>query len=188
MKINRLIMTALIAGMVAMVPFGLSAQSRNPVTVNPDVVDALGELIRDMNTIKGAKKELPKEDDSHTNLRNKFDIPSRVSVVAPRGGEEVAVFVFNSEDLCVVRGDYEEISPSEYKYLQSLHNLKTVYSLFDREPVTLGSTVYAFERSGSGDTVVFFNNKGSLHSVRVSKGNSLCLKGSPYIIRPTVVR
>jgi len=179
-------LTAAIIFAALLYPSPAPCQERQ--VVNPGVVDALGELIRDMNALKGSNKGLPKDDEYSEAMRSKYEIPSRVPVLAPRGGNEIVAFVFSSESLCMVQGEYVELQPTEYKYLQSLHNLKTVYTLFDKEPLTLGNTVYAFERSGSDGIIVFFNDKGKLRSANVRAGNSICLKDSPFIVRPMASR
>lgn len=152
--------------------------------VRAQIIDAMGELIRDVNALKDGRKNLPQNNDYTEGVRDRFGIPARVPVTAPRGGNEIVALVFNSEGLCVVQGEYAEIGPEEYKYLQSLHNLKDVYTLFDKEPVMLGGTVYAFARGTAGRMVIFFNHKGKPRSVTIRTGNSICLKDSPYIIRP----
>lgn len=180
--------TTLIAG-ILLCPSGATCQDKKLQQMNPGVVEALGELIRDMNTLQGGKKGLPEDNNYSESIRNKYGIPARVPILAPHGGNEIIAFVFASESLCMVQGEYVELEPTEYKYLQSLHNMKSVYTLFDKEPVTLGNTVYAFEKAVSGSGVtVFFNDKGKLRSVTVQAGNSICIKDSPFIVRPVTLR
>lgn len=189
--LNRILLTATVATLIAGILFcpsrGTCQDKRQQV--NPGVVDALGELIRDMNTLQGGKKGLPEDNDYSEGIRSKYGIPARVPILAPHGGDEIVAFVFASESLCMVQGEYVELQPTEYKYLQSLHNMKSVYVLFEKEPVTLGNTVYAFEKTPSGSEVtVFFNDKGKLRSAKVRAGNSICIKDSPFIVRPMASR
>ena len=186
-SIKNIIRVGLIAGIASGIvlstpPAGNCSGPGN--VVSPQIIEAMGELIRDVNTLNTGRKTLPEGNDFAEGIRNRFEIPSRVPVTAPRGGNEIVTLVFNSESLCMVQGEYAEIGPNEYKYLQSLHNLKNVYTLFDKEPLTIGTTVYAFERGPVGQMVVFFNHKGKLRSVSIRSGNSICLKDSPHIIRP----
>lgn len=182
--IKNIIRVGLITGIAVGITLSVAGPGKSGDVVNPQIIEAMGELIRDVNSLNGGKKTLPKDNDFAEGVRNRFEIPQRVPVVAPRGGSEIITLVFNSESLCMVQGEYVELNPNEYKYLQSLHNLKNVYTLFDKEPLTVGTTVYAFERSAAGQMVVFFNHKGKLSSVTIRSGNSICLKDSPYIIRP----
>lgn len=147
--------------------------------------DVLGEFLRGMNALSGGKKALPAGDPFLENVRSRYEVPERIQVLAPRGGSEIIVMVFNSERLPVVQGKWSEISTDDYKYLQSYHNLKAVYCLYEKEPLDLGDVVVAFKYNDAGTVVVFFNDKrGTVGSTRIHSGNSIIFSGSQYIVRP----
>lgn len=160
-----------------------------PATERPETdgsaMDALGEFLRGMKTLSGGKKLLPAGDPFLEKVRTKYEIPDRIDVSSPRGGSEIIVFVFDSEHLPVVDGKWSEISPGEYRYLQSQHNLKAVYCLHEKEPLDLGDVMVAVRSDGSGVLSVYFNDKrGTVGSARIRSGNAILLSGSRYIVRP----
>lgn len=148
-------------------------------------MDALGEFLRGMKTLSGGEKALPGGDPFLERVRAKYEIPERIDIFAPRGGSEIIALVFDSENLPVVDGKWSEISPDEYKYLQSQHNLKAVYCLHEKEPLDLGDVVVAIRPDGSGALSVYFNDKrGTVGSARIRGGNAIFFSGSKHILRP----
>ncbi len=149
------------------------------------VMDALGEFLRGIKTLSGGQKALPGGDPFLEKVRTKYEIPERIEIFAPRGGSEIIALVFDSEHLPVVDGKWSEISPDEYKYLQSHHNLKAVYCLHEKEPLDLGDVVVAVRPDGAGALSVYFNDKrGTVGSARIRGGNAILFSGSQYIVRP----
>jgi len=148
-------------------------------------MDALGEFLRGMKTLSSGKKALPGGDPFLEKVRTKYEIPERIEIFAPRGGSEIVALVFDSEHLPVVDGKWSEISPDEYKYLQSHHNLKAVYCLHEKEPLDLGDVVVAVRPEGAGALSVYFNDKrGAVGWARIRDGNAILFSGSKYIVRP----
>ena len=170
--------------------FVIGAANASPVPAlekaqaDSSAMDALGEFLRGMKTLSGAKKLLPAGDPFLEKVRTKYEIPDRIDVFSPRGGSEIIAFVFDSEHLPVVDGKWSEISPGEYKYLQSQHNLKAVYCLFEKEPLDLGDVVVAIRPDGSEALSVYFNDKrGTVGSAGIRGGNAILFSGSKHIVR-----
>lgn len=148
-------------------------------------MDALGEFLRGMKTLSGGKKALPGGDPFLEKVRTKFEIPDRIEIFAPRGGSDIIVLVFDGEHLPVVDGKWSEISSDEYKYLQSLHNLKAVYCLHEKEPLDLGDVVVAVRSESAEALSVYYNDKrGTVGSARIHGGNAILFSGSKHIVRP----
>jgi len=148
-------------------------------------MDALGAFLRGMKTLSGGKKALPGGNPFLEKVRTKYEIPDRIEIFAPRGGSEIIALVFDSEHLPVVDGKWSEITPDDYKYLQSLHNLKAVYCLHEKEPLDLGDVVVAIRPEGSGALSIYFNDKqGTVGSARIRGGNAILFSGSKHIVRP----
>ncbi len=148
-------------------------------------VDVLGEFLKGINTLSSGKKVLPSGDPFLEKIRTKYEIPERIQIIAPRGGSSVIAFIFDNEQLPVMKGSWTEIFPSEYKYLQTYHNLKFVYCLHDREPVDLGDIIIAVKPEDTGEMSVYFNDKQStLGSARIYAGNAVMFSRSRYIVKP----
>ncbi len=163
----------------------LPAPAMEKPQTDSSAMDALGEFLRGMKTLSAGKKVLPGGNPFLEKVRTKYEIPDRIEIVAPRGGIEIIALVFDSEHLPVVDGKWSEISPDEYKYLQSKHNLKAVYCLHEKEPLDLGDVVIAIRPDGSGALSVYFNDKrGSVGSARIRGGNAILFSGSRQIVRP----
>lgn len=147
--------------------------------------DVLGEFLRGINALSAGEKALPAGDPFLENVRSKYEVPERIQVLTPHGGNEIIVMVYNSERLPVVQGKWREFSSNEYRYLQSHYNLKVVYCLYEKEPLDLGDVVVAVQYDDPGSAMVFFNDKrGTVGSARITSGNSILFSGSQYIIRP----
>lgn len=175
-------------GMMIMLVITPSMATDRPEVNNP-AIDALGEFLRSMNTLAGGKKVLPEGDPFLERVRTKYEIPDRIQIYSPHGGNEIIAMIFNSEHLPVVEGKWSEITPQEYKYLQSYHNLKAVYCLHEREPLDLGDVVVAVQHNGAGIFRIYFNDKkGAVGSALIHYGNSVVFSGSQYIFRPAAQR
>ena len=163
----------------------LPAPAMEKQQADGSAMDALGEFLRGMKTLSGGKKALPPGDPFLEKVRRKSEIPDRIEIFAPRGGNEIIALVFDSEHLPVVDGKWSEISPDEYKYLQSQHSLKAVYCLHEKEPLDLGDVMVAIRPDGSGALSVYFNDKrGTVGSARIRGGNAILFSGSKHIVRP----
>lgn len=148
-------------------------------------MDAIGEFLRAIGVLSGGTRALPSSDPLVENIRARFEIPERIPIVSPHGGSSIIAFVFDNERLPADKGAWSEISPDEYRYLQTYHNLKAVYCLHEKEPVDLGDIIVAVQPDGEGHMSVFFNNKqGIIDLARIRTGNSIFFSGSRYIVRP----
>jgi len=172
-----------VATMISLALVSPLAATEKPQT-NGAAIDALGEFLRGINKLAGAKKALPSGDPFLEKVRTKYEIPERIQVLTLRGGSDIIAMVFSSEHLPVVEGKWSEVFPDEYKYLQSHHNLKAVYCLYEKEPLDLGDVVIAVRHDGAGTWVIYFNDKrGTIDSARIRDGNSILFSGSQYIVR-----
>ncbi len=148
-------------------------------------MDAVGEFLRAINTLSVGIRALPSEDPLTENIRARFEVPERIPVISPHGGDSVIAFVFDNERLAQARGVWNEIMPNEYKYLQTYHNLRAVYCLHEKEPVDLGDIVFAVEPGEDTHISVFFNNKqDAIDVAKIEAGNAILFSGSRYIIKP----
>lgn len=162
--------------------FTNAQQSQRPPGMT---MDAIGEFLRAINTLSGGIRALPSGDPLTENIRARFEVPERIPVISPHGGDSVIVFVFDNEQLAQARDIWNEIMPNEYKYLQTFHNLKAVYCLHEKEPVDLGDIVFAVEPAEDRRMSVFFNNKeDAIDVARIEAGNAILFSGSRYIIKP----
>jgi hypothetical protein len=170
---------------VALIISGPFAQAHEDPRGLGITMDAIGEFLRTINTLSGGTRTLPSGDPFVENIRARFEIPERIPIISPHGGNSIIVFVFDSEWLPMGKGTWYEIFPNEYKYLQTYHNLKAVYCLHEKEPVDLGDIVLAVQPDLGGHTSVFFNNKrGTVDLARIKTGNSIFFPGSRYIVKP----
>lgn len=148
-------------------------------------MDAIGEFLQAINVLSGGTRALPSGDHFVENIRARFEIPERIPIVSPHGGNSVLAFVFDSERLPTGKGAWSEVSPDEYRYLQTYHNLKAVYCLHEKEPFDLGDIILAVQADGEGRMSVFFNNKhGIIDIARIRTGNSVFFSGCRYIVKP----
>ena len=182
----RLMVTSIIFGCLALASFAEAGQK-------PDIPDpathAIGEFLKAINALSGGTKALPSGDPFLEKVRARYEIPERVPVLSPRGGSSIVTFIYDSEQLPVVENAWREISPDDYTYLQSYHNLKAVYCLHEKEPLDLGDIIIAIMPESTGKVSVYFNNKkGTIDSARISAGNSLFFINSQYIVKPVGVK
>jgi hypothetical protein len=149
------------------------------------VLESLAELLQGIRTLDGARPQLAHGDDFVESVRTRYGIPERIPVISPRGGTDYIIFAYNSEGLPVsLEGSYKILGPEDFKYLQSLHNLKAVYCLHEKEPVDVESLVLAFAPAGEKTTAFYNDPKGNLGSLDLREGHSVCFGASRYIIKP----
>jgi hypothetical protein len=187
-NMKKIVRSFLSAVTVVFILSGSLTEAHEDVQGRGITMDAIGEFLRTINVLSGGTRTLPSGDPFVENIRARFEIPERIPIFSPHGGDSIIVFVFDSERLPVGRGLWHEIFPSEYKYLQTYHNLKAVYCLHEKEPVDLGDIVFAVQPDQGGHTSVFFNNKrGTVDLARIKTGNSIFFPGSRYIVKPVGV-
>jgi hypothetical protein len=182
----RSITTAIIFGCLVLAPFADAGQ--RPYI--PDAAThAIGEFLKAINALSGGTKALPSGDPFLEKVRARYEIPERVPVLSPRGGNSVVTFIYDSEQIPVAENAWREIFPDDYTYLQTHHNLKAVYCLHEKEPLDLGDVIIAIMPEDTGKISVYFNNKrGTIDSARISAGNSLFFINSQYIVKPVGVK
>ena len=59
-------------------------------------MDAIGEFLQAINVLSGGTRALPSGDHFVENIRARFEIPERIPIVSPHGGNSVLAFVFDS--------------------------------------------------------------------------------------------
>ena len=182
----RSIITALIVGLFISTP---SVWAQQSLRVPEIAMDAIGEFLRGINILSGGIRALPSGDPFLEKVRTRYEIPERIPILSPHGGSSIIAFIFDSEQLPVIKGSWSEISPNDYKYLQTHHNLKVVYCLHEKEPVDLGDIVIAARPDNNGEMSVYFNDKkGMLDSIKILAGNSVVFSNSKYILKPVGVK
>ncbi|MBP1749527.1 MAG: hypothetical protein H6Q52_2066 [Deltaproteobacteria bacterium] len=182
MMLSRLLSVAIIVGLFISTHYAGAQQK--PEVPEP-AIDAIGEFLRGINILSGGTRALPSGDPILERVRTRYEIPERTPILSPHGGSSVVAFIFDSEKLPVTKGPWKEISPNDYKYLQTYHNLKAVYCLHEEEPVDLGDIVIAVKPGHPGTMFVYFNDKnGTIDSARICTGNSVLFPNSKYIVKP----
>lgn len=186
MILFRSITTAIIVGLFVLIPCARAEQKPN---IPEAAMGAIGEFLKAINVLAGGTKALPSGDPFVEKARIRYEIPERVPILSPHGGSSILIFVYDSERLPVAENTWSEISPNDYTYLQTYHNLKAVYCLHEKEPVDLGDIIIAVTPDGTKGMFVYFNDKkGIIEAARISTGNSLFFANSRYIVKPVGVK
>lgn len=173
---------AMIFGLFLLIP---CAGAQQKPEIHEAAIDGIGEFLRGINILAGGTKALHSGDPFLERVRTRYEIPERIPILSPHGGNSIIVFIFDDEQLPVVKSVWSQISPNDYKYLQTYHNLKRVYCLHEKEPVDLGDNIIAFRPDDIREMLVYFNDKkGIIDSARIHKGNSVVFVHSRYIVKP----
>lgn len=161
------------------------------VRAEPDErLSAIGEHIRALKSLDESKNIIPDGEYTVERIRDKYGIPARVPLVSPHGGKEMAVFVYESEGLVAKEShDRHEILPEgKYLHLISGHNLKTVYLLFEKEPLEIDGVFFAFLQTASKPNIdVVYNDGRSVVSVAIREGSSIIVDGTSHIVSPHIL-
>ena len=182
MKVSQLLPAAMIFGLYILIP---CAGAQQKPEIPEAVIDGIGEFLRGINILAGGTKALPSGDPFLEKVRTRYEIPERIPILSPHGGNSIIVFIFDGEQLPVAKSVWSQISPNDYKYLQTYHNLKRVYCLHEKEPVDLGDNIIAVGPDNIREMSVYFNDKkGTIDSARIDTGNSVAFMHSRYIVRP----
>ena len=177
-----LYLTVILAGIVCLHPEGRGAE-QSPF--DSKALDAVKEFVRGINSLSSTKRTLPQGNAFVESVRTKYGIPERVPILAPHGGTEIALFIYNSEEMPLfLEGDHITMTRNEYKHLQSLHNLESVYCLFEREPIDLGDVILAFDKGKDGKINAFYNLRGTLGEIPMEEEHATYFRKTRHIVRP----